>query len=246
MPVIYGLLGRTLSHSFSKRYFTEKFAREQIDARYELFELADIAALPDLLHTQPGLRGLNVTIPYKEAVIPYLDRLADTAAGIGAVNTIAIGPEGLVGHNTDAFGFEQSLRDMLGTARPAAALILGTGGAAKAVAYVLGQRLDIPFRYVSRRGDGQAVLSYDDLGGLSLRDFPLIVNTTPLGMYPQVDEAPDLPYTALGPGHYVYDLVYNPADTLLLRRAAAQGARTCHGLAMLHLQAEQAWKIWTS
>lgn len=243
----FGLIGYPLSHSFSKKYFSEKFAREGIeDARYELFPLEDIAGLPDLWQRYPNLRGLNVTIPHKQAVMAYLDDLDPAAAAVGAVNTIRISDGKRMGYNTDIYGFEQSLRKKLAETNLnlGQALVLGTGGAAKAVVYVL-QQMNIHPVLVSRRAaSGQ--LTYGELPKESMDDFPMIVNTTPLGMHPRVDQCPDIPYEELGPGHLLYDLVYNPAETLFMRRGAAQGAFTINGLNMLILQAEKAWEIWNT
>lgn len=242
--MLYGLIGYPLGHSFSKKYFTEKFIREGIvDARYELFPLPDVADLPRLLRDNPDLRGLNVTIPHKEAVIPYLHTLDETARAVGAVNCIRIRAGLLEGFNTDVAGFEESLRGALENRRaPGEALILGTGGAAKAVAYVL-QKKGIGFRFVSRQPAGEREVSYAALREAALPS--LIVNTTPLGMAPAVDRCPDLPFEQLGAEHLVYDLVYNPPETLLLRQAAARGCAVQNGLEMLHLQAEKAWEIWS-
>lgn len=241
----HGLIGRKLSHSFSKQYFTEKFQREQLDARYELFELEEVGQLTALLKEQPQLRGLNVTIPYKQSVMIYLHELSEEAEAIGAVNTIKVMDDHhLKGYNTDCYGFEESLRQFLDGQSVDRALVLGTGGAAQAVIYVL-EEWEIDYRLVSRapKDDSQQI-SYPDVYDLDLTLIPLIINTTPLGMYPEVDEAPDLPYEDLGEGHYVYDLVYNPPVTRFMQKAAAQGARTCNGLRMLELQAEKAWEIW--
>lgn len=246
-PRLFGLIGYPLSHSFSKRYFTEKFEREGLPGcRYELFPLPDVDQLPSLLIEQPHLCGLNVTIPYKERVIPYLDELDPGAAAVGAVNTIRIKDGHLKGYNTDVHGFEQSLRVFLGNAERSTgglrALILGTGGAAKAVAYVL-QRLNIDFRLASRRPAG-AQLGYDELNETSIQEYRLIINTTPLGMAPHTEQMPALPYTALTPRHLLYDLVYNPAETAFLKAGKKQGASTTNGLEMLYLQAEKAWEHW--
>jgi len=245
----YGLIGYPLTHSFSKKYFTEKFGREGIaDCRYDLFELPDIAAFPELLARTPGLRGLNVTIPHKQAVIPFLDALDPASAGrIGAVNTICIGPDGkTTGYNTDYYGFRQSLEDWLRTlgVAPAtlSALVLGNGGAARAVNAALGD-LGIGYRLVSRTPSDEA-LAYTDLTPALLENYRLIINTSPVGTYPNVDTCPNLPYGLLGPRHLLYDLVYNPAETLFLQRGRQQGAATHNGLPMLHLQAEKAWAIW--
>ncbi len=251
--MLYGLIGYPLGHSFSQKYFTEKFAREGIaGAQYELFPLPDITMLPGLLRAHPDLRGLNVTIPHKQAVLPYLDVLDETAAAVGAVNCIRIRAGRLEGFNTDVYGFERSCsanlqvgadpnRQPVGWRR--SALILGTGGASKSVAFVL-KKHGLDFKFVSRRPSGPDEISYASLAG-ALSPLPrLIVNTTPLGMAPNTDSCPDLPFERLGPEHLVYDLVYNPPETLLLQRAAARGCAVRNGLEMLHLQAEKAWDIW--
>ncbi|RME97204.1 MAG: shikimate dehydrogenase [Bacteroidetes bacterium] len=245
-----GLIGYPLTHSFSADYFTRKFAREGLSTkyRYDNFPLADLAALEQLFADyRDTLLGLNVTIPYKEQVIPYLDELHPAARTIGAVNTIHCQSDGRrIGYNTDVIGFRDSLLDFLATSGgPArAALILGTGGAAKAVAWVLAQ-LQIPYQYVSRKPQpGQ--LSYAQLDKTILEEHDLIVNTTPLGMAPKLASCPDIPYHYMNKMHRLYDLVYNPAETLFLQRGAAQGAAICNGLAMLHGQAEAAWRIWTN
>jgi shikimate dehydrogenase len=246
MP-LYGLIGFPLSHSFSKGYFTEKFIREGIaDCRYELFPLENISALPQLIADHPDLGGLNVTIPYKEAVIPYLTHLDDTAREIGAVNCIRLRDGQLTGFNTDAIGFADSLRQLAGGhwAQPGRrALILGTGGASKAVAYVL-QQFGVLYQYVSRRPRSADTLAYTDLE--TLESFDLIVNTSPLGMYPHTDACPDLPYLTLNSKHLTYDLVYNPEKTIFLQKSEAQGASIENGLAMLYGQAEAAWEIWNN
>jgi shikimate dehydrogenase len=246
----YGLIGRTLGHSFSQRYFTEKFAREgRAQDRYDLFELPAIDAYPALLRDTPGLRGLNVTIPYKRAVIPLLSRLDPVAAAVGAVNTIVVHDDGsTTGHNTDVEGFRVTLAPLLPTLqkrdsdiRPRA-LVLGSGGASRAVAYVL-REAGIRFRVVSRHRD-QGDLTWDLLDRTVVGVCPLIINTTPLGMHPAADEAPPLPYEAIGERHVLIDLVYNPEETLFLRLGGDRGATTANGLTMLHAQAEAAWRIW--
>lgn len=212
------------------------------DCSYDIFDLGEIGEFPALLSRYPDLEGLNVTIPYKEAVIPYLQELDPTAAAIGAVNTIRVTPGGLKGFNTDVVGFRDSLRPLL-RGSDTAALILGTGGASKAVAYALGQ-LGIALRFVSRDpGPGQ--LSYEALDAAMLREFPVIINCTPLGTYPAVSGAPAIPYAAITPAHLLYDLIYNPEQTKFLRKGAQQGARTKNGLEMLQLQAEASWELWS-
>ncbi len=244
----YGLIGYPLSHSFSKQYFATKFARENItDVTYELFPLEAIERLPALLRQHPHLVGLNVTIPHKQRVIPLLDRLDPVAERIGAVNTIKINPDSgqRVGYNSDYYGFKQSLTPWLSQRAMKSALVLGTGGASKAVVCAL-QDLGIDYQYVSRNQSPQAI-SYQALrDDYSLTDFSLIINTTPLGMSPHVDAAPDLDYDQLKAAQLCYDLVYNPEETLFMKRAAAQGASVKNGLEMLHLQAEKSWEIWNT
>lgn len=242
---LYGLIGYPLGHSFSQRYFTEKFQREGItNARYELFPLPDIAAFPALVAGHPDLCGLNVTIPHKVAVIPYLHRLDETAAAIGAVNVIRFGAGGPAGFNSDAIGFERSLQPWLDQRQhPTRALILGAGGASKAVAYIL-KKWGVAFQFVSRRPRAQDQIAWTDLHAADFAEIQWIFNTTPLGTYPDTGTCPDLPFEKLGAQHLVYDLVYNPAETLLLQRAKARGCATKNGLEMLQLQAEAAWEIW--
>ena len=244
----YGLIGYPLSHSFSKRYFAQKFERESVtDAVYELFPLETIEDLPSLLQKHRDLIGLNVTIPYKQRVIPLLDRLDPVAKRIGAVNTIKINPASSerVGYNSDYYGFKQSLEGWLAGKKVLQALVLGTGGASRAVVCAL-QDVGITYMYASRQSSSEAI-SYQALRqDRSLADFPLIINTTPLGMSPQVDTAPDLAYAQLTPEHFCYDLVYNPEETLFMKRSREQGAQTKNGLEMLHLQAEKSWEIWNA
>jgi shikimate dehydrogenase len=247
MMTYFGLIGYPLSHSFSEGYFTEKFAHAGISDqfRYETYPLAQITDLPALIASKPGLLGLNVTIPYKETVMAYLDELSPAAAEIGAVNTILFQEGKRIGYNTDVMGFKDSLDTfLLGNGGPAEnALILGTGGAAKAIAWVLGKE-GVNFHYVSRRPlAGQ--LSYQAVTEEIVAGIDLIVNTTPLGMSPNIETCPDIPYHCLGKGHRLYDLVYNPAETLFLKYGREKGAATLNGLAMLHGQAEAAWSIWT-
>jgi shikimate dehydrogenase len=240
----FGLIGKNISYSFSPGYFREKFDRLGLrDCRYEIFDLAEIAELPALLNRFPDLEGLNVTIPYKESVIPYLDHLDEQAGEIGAVNTLCIRAGRLEGFNTDVIGFRETLLPLL-TQTDRAALILGTGGASKAVAYGLGQ-LDIHYRFVSRK-PGNSHLTYSDLNAKVLKEFQILVNCTPLGTYPEVDKAPPLPYEALGSSHLLYDLIYNPSRTTFLKRGLKQGARIKNGLDMLGFQAEASWNIWNS
>ncbi len=242
---LYGLIGYPLSHSFSKSYFSQKFEKEGItDSFYDLFPIENIELLVSVLRAHPNLKGLNVTIPYKEQVIGYLNKLDESALAIGAVNCIKIENGLLFGYNTDAYGFERSLKEFLHhhNTHPHHALVLGTGGAAKAVTFVL-QQLQIPYKTVSRE-PGKGDLTYESLS--SLDDYPLIINTTPLGMQPHVDTFPNIPYHCLSNQHLLYDLVYNPEQTAFLQKGAAQGAATQVGLNMLYYQAEKAWDIWNS
>ncbi len=246
MPHLYGLIGYPLSHSFSKRYFTQKFETERIPhSHYELFPLKNITELPELIAQHPDLRGLNVTIPYKQQVVPLLDELDSSARQVGAVNTIKIDAQTRkrTGYNTDYYGFKHSLENWLGDTSDIQALVLGTGGASKAVQSAL-KTIGIPYLIVSRTPSEQTV-SYEPLKESHLlKDYRLIVNTTPLGMSPQTDTCPDLVYGQLSAQHYCYDLVYNPETTRFMQLAAAQGAKVKNGLEMLHLQAEKSWEIW--
>ncbi|TND05885.1 MAG: shikimate dehydrogenase [Bacteroidetes bacterium] len=243
----FGLIGFPLGHSFSKAYFTEKFNREGItDAVYDLFPLEKIGDLPGLLSAHPELLGLNVTIPYKEAVIPFLDELDEIAREAGAVNTVRIRDGKLQGFNTDVYGFAQSIKPFLASHHERA-LILGTGGASKAVYHVL-DKIGIDCAFVSRDktklDKNQLAFAYEELNEYVLDAFRLIVNTTPLGTFPETDACPAIPFQFLSKDHLVYDLIYNPAETEFLRRAKAQSAQTMNGLDMLRLQAEKAWEIW--
>ena len=245
---LFGLIGYPLGHSFSQKYFSEKFVREDItDARYELFPLPEISGLRQVLDDHPALSGLNVTIPHKETVIPFLDELDETAQAVGAVNCIRIRNGRLTGFNTDVYGFEQSLLHAVGDHASffgARALILGTGGASKAVAFVL-RKLGMAYRFVSRTANPEAgCLSYEALEQLDWSLYRLIVNTTPLGTYPKVETCPELPFAKISSQHLVFDLVYNPPQTVLLQRSSMQGASVQNGLEMLQLQAEKAWEIW--
>ncbi|MFN8353752.1 MAG: shikimate dehydrogenase [Spirosomataceae bacterium] len=242
----FGLIGYPLTHSFSKRYFTEKFEREGIaGCRYELFELPDIQDFPALFVQHPDLAGLNVTIPHKLAVMPFLQALDASAEKVGAVNVIKIEPDGrLVGYNSDYYGFKQSLQDWLGTRlqQPLQALLLGDGGATKAVKAALTD-LDITYQTVSRQA-AEGKLTYTDLNEEIISSHQLIINCSPLGTYPNINTCPDIPYQYLTPQHFLYDLVYNPAETLFMTKGLAQGATVINGLPMLQLQAEKAWEVW--
>lgn len=241
----FGLIGRTLGHSFSARYFADKFQREGLadTHRYDLFELPEIECVKELIATTEGLVGFNVTIPYKQQIIPYLDSLSAEARNIGAVNCVKIESNGrLTGYNTDIDGIRLSLDKLLGGAEIDAALVLGTGGASQAVQYVLAER-NIPYSIVSR-DSAKGNLTYDDLKVEVTSSHHLIINSSPVGMYPHVDQCPDIPYELLTADHYLFDLVYNPERTLFAERAATMGAHTLCGLDMLYAQAESAWRIW--
>ena len=242
----YGLLGYPLGHSFSRAFFTEKFEREGIDARYLNFELSDISQLPEVLKAHPQLRGLNVTIPYKQAVIPYLDELSDEARAIGAVNVVRIAHDAdgklhLKGFNSDIIGFTDSIRPLL-QPHHRQALVLGTGGASKAICRGL-EKLGLQWRYVSRT-PRQGQFTYSDITPARLADYTVIVNCSPVGMFPHTDESPALPYAALSPRHLLFDLVYNPEETLFMRQGRRFGATVKNGLEMLHLQAIASWRFW--
>ena len=242
----FGLIGFPLGHSFSKKYFTEKFSREGIQGcQFELYPIALIQEFPQLFDRESGLEGLAVTIPYKEQVIPYLDGLDPACAQIGAVNCIRIRNGKKIGFNTDYLGFKQSLKSWLGNEIPNA-LVLGTGGASKAVQQAL-RDLGVPFRIVSRsQQEGQ--LTYAELRQQPewLASHPLIINTSPVGTYPQVEDMPSIPLEQLHVGHRIFDLVYNPPITRLMQECIARGGASKNGQDMLELQAEAAWSIWNS
>lgn len=238
----FGLIGYPLGHSFSQQFFTDKFrSLGLVGYQYLNFPMEDISQLRQLLAEHPELRGLNVTIPHKQQIIPLLDQLDGQAAAIGAVNCIVVADGKLSGYNTDADGFKLSIKPFIEN-HYERALILGTGGSSRAVAYVLKQ-WGIPFHFVSREKKNGAI-GYDDINVDSIRHFKLIINTTPVGMFPKVDSAPPLPYEALSTSHFLYDLVYNPEETEFLRLGRIAGAKTMNGLAMLRLQAEKSWEIW--
>lgn len=243
---IYGLIGFPLSHSFSRTFFNNKFESENIDAQYLNFEIPDIGDLMEVVAEYPDLSGLNVTIPYKQQVIPYMDEMDEDAAAIGAVNVIKfIRGKGdslkFKGYNSDIIGFSESIRPLLTPVRNKA-LVLGTGGASKAVVRGL-DNLGVASLLVSRTArDG--VIPYEDIDESIMASHKIIVNTTPLGMYPHVDEAPDIPYEFLTPEHLCYDLLYNPDVTLFMKRAKEMGAEVKNGLEMLLLQAFESWRIW--
>ncbi len=242
---LYGLIGYPLGHSFSQDYFNRKFEAENIDARYVNFEIPEIEDFNNVIADNPTLAGLNVTIPYKQLVIDMLDEMDPEAAEIGAVNVIKFirrnGRLSLKGYNSDCIGFRDSIAPLL-TEERSRALVLGTGGASRAVSYAL-RSLGIEVQLVSR-SSRPGVLSYAELTDDIMKSHKIIVNTTPLGMYPHTDECPDIPYAMLSPEHLCYDLLYNPDVTLFMKRSAENGAETKNGLEMLLLQAFAAWNIW--
>lgn len=238
---LFGLIGKDISYSFSRAYFTKKFKALRLKQyRYVNFDIASITDFPSVIKQHPDLKGLNVTIPYKEKIIPYLHGLSKAAHTIKAVNTITFTKAGLTGHNTDYYGFKRSLAPLLKPYHKKA-LILGTGGAAKAVAYTL-QEMDISYRFVSRKPDFP--LNYTELNEEIIRQHLLIVHCTPVGTAPETEARPPIPYPYLTSRHLLYDLVYNPAETAFLKAGKSQGATVCNGLEMLRFQAEKAWKLW--
>lgn len=242
----FGLIGYPLGHSFSKKHFSDKFEKEGIEAEYELYPLEDIEEFPALVKSIKELEGINVTIPYKESVMKFLDEIDEKAAAIGAVNTIKIKDGKLKGYNTDYLGFKTSLVKFIGAnPTPTNALILGTGGASKAVQTALSD-LGIEFKLVSRRPqEGQ--LTYEDFNTPTpqhLDTYKLIINTTPLGMAPKIESLPDLPYQQLTTDHFLYDLVYNPLSTAFMQKGIEAKCWVKNGLEMLHGQAEASWEIW--
>lgn len=247
MEKVFGLIGGTVSHSFSKAYFDEKFFREGLrDYHYELFPLGEIDELKKLLKETKGLTGLNVTIPYKEKVIAYLDEVDSFAKTIGAVNVISIKDGKLKGFNTDSDAFLETLQKWLPAGKTLNALVLGTGGSSKAVQVAL-QKLNIACKTVSREGS-KGNYTYKDLEAdrRIIEGANVVINTTPLGMSPNTETMPPINYEWLTPEHYVYDLIYNPARTLFLQKAEIRGATIKNGLEMLHVQAEKSWTIWNN
>lgn len=247
MEKVFGLIGGTVSHSFSKAYFDEKFFREGLrDYHYELFPLNHITEIESLLKDTKGLSGLNVTIPYKEQILKYLDEVDTFAKKIGAVNVVRIKEGKLQGFNTDSDAFLETIETWLPQDKKIKALILGTGGSSKAVQEAL-KKLKIDFKLVSREAR-KGVITYEDLekNAKHVTSANLIVNTTPLGMSPHTESMPPIPYEHLGPDHYVYDLIYNPARTMFLQKAEMRGSTIKNGLEMLHVQAEKSWRIWNN
>ena len=240
----FGIIGFPLSHSFSQRYFTQKFEQEGItDAVFKNYAIKDIDELENVLASESALQGLAVTIPYKKAVLPFLNTAAEAVQQMGACNCIRIKDYNLIGHNTDVIGFEESFKTHL-QSQHTKALVLGSGGAAAAVEYVL-RKLDIEYLIVSRRAlPEKNIIDYTAVNAGLLQQYTVIINCTPLGTYPNVDEAPELPYQLLTPRHYLFDLVYNPPLTKFLALGQEQGATIKNGYDMLTIQAEHNWRIW--
>lgn len=243
---LFGLLGKDISYSFSRGYFSEKFKQLNLDNHsYVNFDLPKIEDFPSILEDNESVLGINVTIPYKETVIPYLDKIDKTAKEIAAVNTIKITKRGnLKGYNSDVVGFEKSITPLL-KKHHKKALILGTGGASKAIAYAL-KRNDIKYKFVSRNPEGKKQISYADLSREIIEDYTLIVNSTPLGTSPHVNNCPNIPYQFITPNHLLYDLIYNPQVSKFLANGRQKGASIKNGYEMLELQAEESWRIWNS
>lgn len=238
-----GLVGKDISYSFSAAYFTEKFKKENLPFTYQNFDLQDISELEEILKNDKSISGLNVTIPYKEQVIPLLHSLNKKAKKIGAVNTITISSKGkLKGYNTDYYGFKKSIQPLL-KSHHKKALILGTGGASKAIVYAL-KKLRIKHDYVSRTSKAGVTFLYSDLTEKIINDYTIIINCTPIGTFPNVNECPNIPYEGITDKHILYDLIYNPERTKFLRCGQLKGATICNGMKMLELQAKKAWKIW--
>ena len=248
---VYGLIGFPLQHSFSAQFFTEKFRQEIIAAHYHNFEIEDIAEIKSIIQDNPYIKGLNVTIPHKEKVMPFLHAISPVAKAIGAVNVIKVDrfPNDiytyrLTGYNTDYIGFKKSIEPLIRPEIHKKALVLGTGGASRAVTHALTD-LNIEWEYVSRN-PGKNRLTYNDLNQEIMDEYKIIINASPIGTFPKTDEYPNIPYQFLSRHHLLYDLVYNPEETLFLNKGKVQGASIKNGLEMLHLQALEAWRIWTT
>jgi len=240
----YGLIGKNIAYSFSKTFFTVKFEQEKRNDSYHNFDLESIEMFPDIIKQHDDLRGLNITIPFKEQIIPLLDKVDKEAEKIGAVNTVKILRDGrLIGYNTDHYGFAKSLADFF-PIKEKTALVLGTGGASKAICYVL-DTMNFDYKVVSRIAS-ENTISYNDLNMSIMSSHCLIINCTPLGTFPNIQEYPDIPYEFLSKDHVLFDLIYNPRETEFLKRGFAKGSRVSNGLKMLEYQAKKAWTIWKS
>lgn len=239
----FGLLGRNIHYSFSKKYFSEKFQKENLlGYSYKNFDIQDIKYFYEIIKNTPNLRGLNVTIPYKETILPYLDKISKKAKKIGAVNTIKISKKGIIkGYNTDYYGFKKTLKPLL-ESHHKKALVLGTGGASKAIVFAL-EELGISYTFVSRETRGERI-NYQQIDIDTFKTHQIVINCTPLGTSPDVEKCPPLPYSFFTSKHIAYDLIYNPSETQFLKNAKNSGAKTKNGLEMLVIQAEKAWRIW--
>jgi len=238
----FGLVGKNIDYSFSRQYFTERFRKDNLNYSYENFDIPKITAFPEIISNNPGLAGLNVTIPYKETIVPFLDKLSKKATAIGAVNVIRFTKNRkLKGYNSDYYGFKKSLEPLL-QPHHKKALILGTGGASKAIAFALSE-LDIVYAIVSRE-PAHNTITYERINATTFDNYQIIINCTPLGTSPDTDAFPPIPYDFFTSRHIAFDLIYNPAETQFLKKAAMQGAITKNGHEMLVLQAEKSWKIW--
>lgn len=240
----FGLLGKNISYSFSRGYFTEKFEKLKLNKyKYLNFDIQQIKDFPSIIGEEKNVRGINVTIPYKEEIIPFLDKLDETAKNIGAVNTIKFTKRGnLKGYNSDVVGFENSIKPLL-KSHHKKALILGTGGASKAIAFALNKN-SIKFKFVSRNPEGKKEISYDSLSEETLLKYTVIINCTPLGTFPEIEKCPDIPYQFITDAHLLYDLIYNPEVSTFLSKGKEKGAIIKNGFEMLQLQAEESWRIW--
>lgn len=238
----YGLIGNNIDYSFSKTFFNSKFKKEERTDSYENFDIPDLSQFSEVLLKNPKLKGLNVTIPYKESIIKYIDIIDSNARKIGAINTIKITDNGkLIGYNTDYIGFKESLKNLLPLSKKNA-LVLGTGGASKAIVYVL-KFLNYKVTQVSRVKK-EGITTYTELNKELIIEHQLIINCTPLGTFPNVDEYPNIPYQYITKNHLIFDLIYNPLETMFMKLSKEQGARVSNGLKMLEYQAEEAWSIW--
>ena len=239
----FGLIGKNIEYSFSKKYFSEKFKKENLDYTYSNFDIVNISEIESILQNN-SISGYNVTIPYKEEIIKFLDEIDEVAKDIGAVNTIKKIDNKNIGFNTDSIGFEKSLIPLIENKIPKNALILGSGGASKAVKYVL-KKLKINYSTVSRK-EGKSEFVYENLNEVILNKFKMIINCSPVGTFPNINNCPNIPYEFLTKDHILYDLVYNPIESLFLKRGRKQGCKTKNGLEMLEIQANESWSVWNN
>ena len=237
----FGLIGKNIDYSFSKKYFSEKFKKENLDCTYSNFDIENISLIESILQKN-GISGYNVTIPYKQEIIKFLDEIDEVAKAIGAVNTIKKIDNKNIGFNTDCIGFEKSLIPLIENKKPDSALILGGGGASKAVKYVL-KKIKINYSTVSRK-EGKSEFIYENLNDVIINRFKMIINCSPVGTFPKINKCPNIPYKHLTKEHVLYDLVYNPIESLFLRRGRELGCKTKNGLEMLEIQANESWRIW--